>query len=287
MTPTLDLGVLDGPALVFGGPYSNLHATRALVAEAAGLGIPPERCLCTGDVVAYCADPAETVAAVMEFGCPVVMGNTEESIAAGAEDCGCGFEDGSTCDLLSRAWFPYTTARVTADQRAWMADLPRRVTFRLGDRSWTAIHGGVSEICRFLFASADDAVLEAELDGAGTDAVIGGHCGLPFSRRLGDRMWVNAGVIGMPANDGTPRGWYALIEAEGAAVRVSHHALTYDHAGAAARMRATGLPEGYAAALSSGLWPSLDVLPPSERSRGGTALAPPTTVWREPATARA
>ncbi len=33
-TERMDLGALNGPVLVFGGPYSNLHATRALKAEA-------------------------------------------------------------------------------------------------------------------------------------------------------------------------------------------------------------------------------------------------------------
>ncbi len=40
MTETLELGVIDGPLLVFGGPYGNLQATRALQAEADGLCIP-------------------------------------------------------------------------------------------------------------------------------------------------------------------------------------------------------------------------------------------------------
>ena len=55
------------PILVFGGPYSNLRATRALIAEAHRLGIPGDRAICTGDVVAYCAEPEETVAAIRDF----------------------------------------------------------------------------------------------------------------------------------------------------------------------------------------------------------------------------
>ena len=43
---------VDGPTLVFGGPYSNLQATRAVLAEAARRGIPHQRVVCTGDVVA-------------------------------------------------------------------------------------------------------------------------------------------------------------------------------------------------------------------------------------------
>jgi len=84
----LDLGELSGPVLVFGGPYSNLEAARAIRAEAARLGVPPARTICTGDVVAYCADPGATVALVRDWGIAVVMGNVEESLGAGAGDCG-------------------------------------------------------------------------------------------------------------------------------------------------------------------------------------------------------
>ena len=34
---------LDGPAIVFGGPYGNLEAMRALLEQAARLGVPGER----------------------------------------------------------------------------------------------------------------------------------------------------------------------------------------------------------------------------------------------------
>jgi hypothetical protein len=105
MIECLDLGRLDGPVLAFGGPYSNLRATRALHSEARRLGIPPERCLCTGDLVAYCAEPLETVDLIRSWGCPVVLGNCEEGLGRGADDCGCGFADGSACQVLSRRWF--------------------------------------------------------------------------------------------------------------------------------------------------------------------------------------
>lgn len=59
--PLLELGTLDGPVLLFGGNYSNLRATEALIAEASRLGVPADHVICTGDVVAYCADPQATV----------------------------------------------------------------------------------------------------------------------------------------------------------------------------------------------------------------------------------
>ena len=124
----------DAPVLVFGGPYSNLQATEALLAEAARLSIPPARMICTGDVVAYGADPTATLDRIIGSGCFVVAGNCEENLSAGRSDCGCGFEEGSACDLLSRAWYPYAAARVTDAYRRWMAALPSRLVLEIGGR---------------------------------------------------------------------------------------------------------------------------------------------------------
>lgn len=262
----------DGPVLVFGGPYSNLQATEALLAEAARLGIPPARILCTGDVVAYGADPAATLDRVMESGCAAIAGNCEENLAGARPDCGCGFEEGTACDLLSRAWYPYAAARVSEAQRRWMAALPARLVLEIGGRRLAVIHGGAAETARFLFASASEEELAAEIAATGCDGVIAGHCGIPFARMAGGGLWLNAGAIGMPANDGTPRSWFALLRPQGQGLRAEIRPLSYDHAAAAAAMRAAGLPEGYAAALGSGLWPSCDVLPPAERARRGQPL---------------
>jgi hypothetical protein len=46
-------------------------------------------------------------------------------------------------------------------------------------------------------------------------------------------------------------------------------------------MRREGLPAGYADALSTGLWPSCDVLLASEKAQQGQALRPETTIWHQ------
>ncbi len=274
-----DLGALDGPVLVFGGPYGNLEATEALLGQARALGIPPERMICTGDAVAYCAEPGATVAALRAAGCPVVMGNVEESLAAGSDDCGCGFAEGSACDALAAEWYAFAQARIDADARRWMAGLPRAIRFEMGGRRLVAVHGTPSRINRYLFPSEPDRAIAAEIAATGCDGVVAGHSGIPFTRLVGGRLWHNAGAIGLPANDGTPRVWYGVLRPQAEGIAVALHALAYDHGRAAATMRERGLGGGYAAALESGLWPSRDVLPAAERARSGVALDPGPLFW--------
>lgn len=272
--------------MVFGGPYSNLQATQALLAEAERRQIPPENMICTGDVVAYAADPQACCDLVRNSGMTVVMGNCEEALAAGAEDCGCGFDEQSDCAVLSVEWYAYALSQVDRATCDWMAGLPRRVDLRMGGARLAVIHGGVREIARFVFAS-EDATLRQELDWAGADGVIAGHCGLPFTRILDGRLWHNPGVIGMPAHDGTPRTWFSVLTPGRDGLAIEHVALGYDHMAAARRMRAEGLPEGYAACLETGLWPSEDVLPDAERAAAGRPLTLAPQLWPWPGSGQA
>ncbi len=190
-----DLGELTGEVLVFGGPYSNLQATKALVAEAVRRGVPAGNCICTGDVAAYCADPVGTVATIRAFGCPVVAGNCERQLAVGALDCGCGFDQGSTCNVLSAGWYGYADRHVGPDDRAWMAGLPDVITFGHQGHRVAAIHGGITDISRFLWPVSPEADFAEELavltDLAGpVDLVLAGHSGLAFSRQIGAVTWL-------------------------------------------------------------------------------------------------
>ena len=145
------LGVLEGAVLLFGGPFSNLQATQAMRQEAARRGITPENCICTGDVVAYCADAAATVAEIRDWGCVVVTGNCEKQLAEGANECGCGFEGGSACDLLSAGWYGHANQEIGPQDRAWMGNLPDLAHFSHEGRVAFVCHGAVSDISRFFF----------------------------------------------------------------------------------------------------------------------------------------
>jgi predicted phosphodiesterase len=261
-----DLGALTGPLLAFGGPVSNLQATRALIGAAAARGIAPGNCLCTGDTAAYCGQPAETVAALRRFGCPVLAGNCERQLAEGAAGCGCGFAPGSLCDRLSAPWYAHAAAALPGAARDWMAGLPDMLVFTHEGRRGAAIHGGATDIARFVWPDAPETVFAEEVAAiraaAGpVELVIAGHCGLGFVRQVAGVLWVNAGAIGMPANDGRAETRFAVLEAGTARLE----RLAYDHAAAAAAMQRAGLVQGYQRTLASGVWPSQEILPPGLR----------------------
>lgn len=270
-----DVARFDAPLLIFGGPYSNLAATRAMQSRALELGIPASRVICTGDVIAYCAEPVETLDLIRDWGIGVVMGNCEESLANGEEDCGCGFEADSECSILAVTWYEYANRRVSKAQRQWMRNLPRSIDFVMAQTRFRVIHASLDSINEFVFASSDQQNRQAQIHDAGVGAVIGGHSGIPFGQQLGEGFWLNAGVIGMPANDGGNHGWYMLLEPRGDSVEASWHRLNYEHARSSSSTIAAGM-RAYGEALSTGLWPSVDILPETEIDQTGQPLQLPS-----------
>ncbi len=276
--PTVEIGVR---AFVFGGSCSNLQATEAVLNRATDLGFTANEIIFTGDMIAYCGQPAETAHLIRQAGVHAIMGNCEESIAFELDDCGCGFADGSACDALSQQWFNHCLNVIDADTRLWMQQLPRFLDIELGDFTLRCIHGTPEAINEFIFPSDIAAGRYTPRNEDGIDGYICGHSGIPFAAEVSNKVWINSGSAGMPANDGTSRVWYALFESAQIKLKVSIESLDYDHEVAASIMRKRGLDNGYADCLSSGIWPSHDVLPAEERQITGIPILPSTFTFKK------
>lgn len=260
-----DLGDFDAPVLLFGGPYSNLQAFEALKDAAEQMEIPAERIICTGDVVAYCADAEATVQAVRAHGCTVVAGNCEKQLAEGSDDCACGFDDDSQCSVLAKGWYAHALGEVSKGSRDWMATCPDIAVFTKDGRKYAVIHGGVTDISRFIWPVSDEDAFIEEIKAVETlvgpvDGIIAGHSGLPFVDFVGRTLWINAGAIGMPPNDGEAETRFVVLDDE-----PDIYGLSYDFAAARQAMENAGLTHGYHETLSTGFWPSEDTLPPRMR----------------------
>lgn len=273
------------PLLIFGGTYSNYQATQALQKWALAHGFTAEQLVCTGDIIAYCAKPVETVELVQEWlGSQglYIKGNVEQSLANKSEDCGCGFVEGSVCDALSKDWYSYAQTKITDEHRQWFTALPEQLSFNYHNTRIQIVHGAPSNISRFMFSSQSDEEFfeEFAFKDINADIIIAGHSGLPFTKRIKTqdgkiKTWHNSGALGMPANDGTQRVWFSVLDRfEGEKLRFTHHYLDYDAVTAQREMVEVGLVQGYQKSLITGLWPSVDVLPEFERSQQGIRLNP-------------
>jgi predicted phosphodiesterase len=261
--------------LVFGGPYSNLAATQAIRSVAERLELSPQQILCTGDAIAYCAEPVETIEMLDDWGIHWIKGNCEAAIATESNECGCGFSEGSACSLLSIEWYRYANQAVNKAHRNRLSELPEGVMFQWGNLRLAAVHATPDHLSTFIFASSDAEKKRQWLAQCNADILVAGHSGLPFGSQLSARSaWLNAGVIGMPANDGQACGWYMLLSKTAEVIEVQWLPLMYDVNCSYQQMQQRQLSQPYAEALLSGIWPSHDVLPETEKTVTGQPLKP-------------
>lgn len=268
----LHCGEKEGKILVFGGVYSNLQALEALKAVAEKGGFAPAQIICTGDVVGYCAQAEACVQLVRDWDIHCIAGNVELNLAENTDDCGCNFNEGSRCDVLSRQWYPYAQAQLSNASLDWMRDLPQYLQFDFYHKKVVVLHGSYSNTSEFIFESTPWEIKLQNFQSTQADIILAGHSGLPFTTIKNGKYWLNSGALGMPANDGTARVWYMILSHNEQGVQAQIKALNYDYKKANQAMLEQPLPASYAQTLLTGIWDNCEILPLAETKAQGAAL---------------
>jgi len=153
-----------------------------------------------------------------------------------------------------------------------MDSLPDFISFDYHEKKAMVLHGSIDETAEFIFNSTPWHKKKKIIEQAQADLVLAGHCGLPFSEEIENKHWINAGVIGMPANDSTQDVWYVILEMIEEKLHVTHHRMKYDHGTAARLMEVNRLPSEYSNTLKTGIWDNCDILPEEETALQGQKI---------------
>ena len=272
VTRIKDIGNLTGPVLCFGGVYSNYQSLQKIRLIAEEHNIYAQNVICTGDVVAYCAQPEETVQAIKDWGIHCISGNVEIQLADDADHCGCDFANGGRCDTFSQQWFPYSKSKLSPDSIDWMKKLPSFIRFQYGGLNGFVLHGSYHHTAEYIFQSTPWEKKQSNFDENKSDLILAGHCGLPFSQERKSKYWLNPGVIGMPANDGSCKVWYMILDDQSGRLNYKHLNYEYDHVKAATLMLEHNLPKTYAKTLETGIWDNCEILPDVETASQGKSI---------------
>jgi len=239
------------PYLIVSDIHGNLEALEAVLSDAKGLY---DRVLCLGDLVGYGADPNAIVSWVWENACAVVRGNHDKVCI--------GLDSAENYNLAAQVSAEWTQAELKPAHRDYLERLPRGP---LPYEGMDLVHGSPADEDEYLVSLQQlpglVGYLASRITFFGHTHIQGGF--LISSRGAGflathatlgiepDYYYlINPGSVGQP-RDGDPRAAYALYSPEEHAVEFRR--VAYNIEGAAAKIRAAGLPEFLAARLHVGM----------------------------------
>lgn len=236
--------------------HANLEALSACLAHARRQGA--DRFAYLGDLVGYGADPhacLDLIRAQAAAGAIVVRGNHDDCALGGL--C-------AEMNFAAREAVMWTRGVLNADERAFLAALP----YALAQEGCLFVHASAHAPSAWEYIVGEAAAGRCL---AATDAgiVFAGHVhqpllyfsarqgigsfqpqpGIPVTLTAGRRWLALVGSVGQP-RDGNAAAAYALLDLRRR--QLGFFRVPYDWAGAAAKIRAAGLPAELAARLEQG-----------------------------------
>ena len=240
--------------LVISDIHANIEALDAVFAAAG----PYDHVLVLGDLVGYGADPNAVIDAVRALPAATTIRGNHDKVGAGLESVE-GF------NYLARHAIAWTASALTPDNRRWLAALPEGPV--AVDALVEICHGTPFDEDVYVF---DDLDAMRALRAAARPLCLFGHTHVPAAFRLTDalehlgpprgadfqlqladgaRYLVNCGAVGQP-RDGDPRAAFGLLDTTARTLHIQR--VTYDVAGAQAKIVAAGLPDVLAQRLGVG-----------------------------------
>lgn len=255
----------------FSDIHGNLAALQAVLEDIDRQDV--DIAFCGGDLVGYGAFPNEVIELLRRRHWPVIMGNYDQGVGQDADDCGCAYRDEVSRALGERS-IAWTKERVTAGNKAYLRNLPSKISLVINGKKILMVHGSPRRINEYLFEDRPVSAVARLFQAEEAEVIICGHTHLPYIKEMiveeswetgigtdgrasvqrrpgGHYILINGGSVGKP-KDGDPRASYALIDYQDGKwqneiVRVSYEVETMARA-----IEQSGLPVEYAEQLRMG-----------------------------------
>ena len=266
--PILRLEETFTKVALFGGVYNNHLALQAACEAAEQRGC--EALFQLGDLGGFGPNPDKVFPVLRAHNVRCIQGNYEESLASRNADCGCGYTHPRD-NHFAQISYDYTDRKLSEENRRWLAQFPKQIQFRCGNRVVHLCHGSPRRVNEFLWETTTaDAFVRRTARDLGCDVLACTHTGLPWTRDAGGGVRiVNVGVLGRPANNGRTEVGYAELAWTGDDLRVEFVPVAYDWKALAAEMAEENLPPEFIETITTGWWTTcLEILPGKERARG-------------------
>lgn len=179
---------------IFSDMHGNLTAFTTCLKDARHQGATDY--LCLGDAANFGPQPAETLHALRKLNCPVVLGNTDDSLLTprSLEDVANPSED-SPKMLAIETW---CAEQLYTEEKRFIRTFQPFLRLDFDGLKLLAYHGSPVNFNDIIIGTTPDDVLDDYFEGHEVDIFMGGHTHTQFMRRYHDRFILNPGSVGLP-----------------------------------------------------------------------------------------
>ena len=195
----------------------------------------------------YAPWPNETLELLQREGIPIVMGNYDDGTGYDRDECGCAYKD-PTEEALGDESFAWTKAHTSAVNKAYLRSLKPDIRFEQDRKRFLLVHGSPRKMNEYLFEDKPESTFERIAAGADADVILCGHTHRPYTKQIGETLFVNVGSAGKP-KDGDPRACWALVDTASGGVHVEFRRVEYDVEKVAQAILASDMPDEFAGQL--------------------------------------
>jgi putative phosphoesterase len=220
--------------------HGNLPALEAVLDEVDGAAV--DAILSGGDLLLG-PQPVECLGRLRERGATFIRGNCDRAVAGGAD-----WDD----PWIER--IRWVHEQLSEEQMNFVRRWPHPLTLDVdGLGPVLFCHGSPRSDEEIITAITPPKRLDPMLDGVREQVVVGGHTHVQFERRVGDRLLVNAGSVGLPYEGESGIACWALLGPD-----IELRRARYDVGLAVEALDASGYPDadgavrGYLLSPSSG-----------------------------------
>ena len=223
--------------------HGNLPALEAVLADVRAAGA--DQVICLGDVAVMGPQPRETVAALRDLGCPMVMGNTDAWLLDPHPHPP---RDADTPIINAIEW--WCAGQLLPQDLAFVRSFRPTVALSPGaGTNLLCFHGSPRSNVDAITATTPGDELDAMLAGAHSTLLAGGHTHTQLLRRHREMLLINPGSTGYPvelgpANDMRNPPWaeYALVTLDAQRLSIDLRRVPYDIAPLLRAARHSGMP---------------------------------------------
>jgi putative phosphoesterase len=178
------------------------------------------------------------------------MGNYDDGVGFERDECGCAYTNPAD-QMLGDQSLTWTKSTVTTENKAYLRTLVSEIRFDANGRRVLLVHGSPRRINEYLFEDRPLSSFRRLAASSNADVIVFGHTHKPYTKLVDDVRFVNAGSVGKP-KDGDWRACYLVLHTSSGTNPVEFFRVRYDVASEAAAIRASDLPDKFAADIETG-----------------------------------